>query len=415
MARPGRAQAGFTLVELLVAMTISAVVCAGALALLSSQQRAFRSSAADRALQEAARTGLSEIATNLRRVGYGIEPWLAIDIGPIGNAPPSWPGGTPINTNGYPSGAPGNAPPPCSASSSITARDSVAGPDEIVFHARDPSFSRRLLVAPTTSTLTFDTPLTAPMYVGQILQVMCGAAAAWAYVTVGVFADVGATQVQLQTACSAGFPYEQALLASGCFNTGFANARVFKIDRFHYYIARYPEAALSGGAQRPYLMLDRGLWDQNGVAQVEPVAPDVEDLQFAYVFPRSAVQQLVGAPVTAPQLSNSASSIDLASPPPAYTDNSTNATRTTNNPANIRGVRVSVVARSRSPDLGLTATEYRTIPAAGNRPDLTNGNPGYRRIVVEETEAVRNLDSRGPFFPAYSTNGGADGLNVGGG
>jgi type IV pilus assembly protein PilW len=413
MTRPGRSQRGFTLVELLVSMTIAAVVCAGALALLSSQQRAFRSSASDRALQETARTGLSEIATNLRRVGYGIEPWLAIDLGSIANAPPSWPGGAPINVNGYPSGAPGTAPPGCGAASAVPDRDSVAGPDEIVFHSRDPSFSRGLAAAPATNALTFDTALTSPMYRGQILQVMCGAASAWAYVTVKDFADQGATQVQLQAACTTGFPYEQNLLTTGCFAAGYLNARVFKIDRFHYYIGRYLDTALN--VQRPYLMLDRGLWTDDGVAQVEPVAPDVEDIQFAYVFPRSpAAQQLVGA-TSGTQLSNSLSSIDFASAPPAYTDNSTAVSRTTNNPANIRGVRVSIVARARSPDLGLTATEFKTIPAAGNRPAVTNGDPGYRRLVVETTEAVRNLDSRGPFFPAYSTNGGADHLNVGGG
>lgn len=412
MARPGRSQRGFTLVELLVSMGIAAVVCAGALALLSSQQRAFRSSAADRALQEAARTGLSELATNLRRVGYGIEPWLAIDLGPVTNAPPSWPGGAPINSAGYPGGAPGAAPPACGAIVAVTDRDSVAGPDEIVFHARDPGFSRRLAAAPTTTALSFDTKLAAPLYQGQILQVMCSSAALWAYVTVGAFADVGATDVQLQSACTAGFPYQQDLLTSGCFAAGFANARVFKIDRYHYYVGRYADSAL-GGQQRPYLMLDRGLW-KDGEPLVEPVAPDVEDLQVAYVFPRSTVQQLVGA-TSGTRLSNGAASIDLTAVPPAYTDNSTAATRTTNHPANIRGVRVSVVARSRSPDLALAADEYKKIPEAGNRPTLPNGDPGYRRIVVETTEAVRNLDSRGPFFPAFSTNGGADGLNVGGG
>jgi type IV pilus assembly protein PilW len=413
MVQPGRSQRGFTLVELLVAMGIAAVVCAGALALLSSQQRAFRSSAGDRALQEAARTGLSELATNLRRVGYGIEPWLAIDVGPVANAPPSWPGGAPINSAGYPGGPPGTAPPACTPVVAVTDRDSIAGSDEIVFHARDPGFSRKLAAAPSASTLTLDAPLGSPLYQGQILQLMCGGAAMWVYVTVGSFADKGATQVQLQTDCATGFPYQQDLLSAGCFAAGYANARVFKIDRFHYYVARYADSALQGG-QRPYLMLDRGLW-KDGAPLVEPVAPDVEDLQVGYVFPRSTVQQLVGAPSGAARLSNAAASIDLGSAPPAYTDNSAAASRATNHPANIRGIRVSVVARTRSPDLGLTADEFKKIPEAGNRPAVPNGDPGYRRIVVEETEAVRNLDSRGPFFPAYSTNGGADGLNVGGG
>ncbi len=45
----------------------------------------------------------------------------------------------------------------------------------------------------------------------------------------------------------------------------------------------------------------------------------------------------------------------------------------------------------------------------------TAGPAGYRRLLVETSAAVRNLDSRTPFMPPYSAKGGADGLNVGGG
>jgi len=408
--RPRRAPHGFTLLELMVSAVVGTIAIGGALALLTAQQHAFRSSAGDRAMQEGARSALADLSTNLRVAGYGIEPWLAFDFGPIANAPPSWTGAASMATPGYPGGAPGNALPACSPAVAVTDRDSITGADEIVFHARSAAFNRQLSAAPTNTTLTFTRALTIPMYQGQILQVMCGGATQWAYVTVGAFADAGATQVSLSQGCTTGFPYQQQMLTSGCFSTGFANVRVFKIERFHYYVARFADAA---GAARPYLMLDRGLkW--NGAALVEPVAPDVEDLQIAYVLPRSAAAtQLVGG-TSGTRLERSASSIDLGAVPPAYTDPLSAASRTTNHPGNIHAVRVSLVVRSASPDASLNTAADATIPPAGNRAAVA-GDVGYRRIVVETTEAIRNMDVRGPYYPAYSVNNGADGLNVGGG
>ncbi len=408
--RPRRVPHGFTLLELMVSAVVGTVAIAGALALLTAQQHAFQSSAGDRAMQEAARSALADLSTNLRLAGYGIEPWLAFDFGPITNAPPSWTGAASMRTPGYPAGAPGSALPACSPAVAVTDRDSITGADEIVFHARSAAFNRQLSVAPTSTTLTFTRALTTPMYQGQILQVMCGGATQWAYVTVGAFADAGATQVSLAQGCTTGFPYQQQMLTSGCFSTGFANARVFKIDRFHYYVARFAD---EGGVARPYLMLDRGL-KSNGAALVEPVAPDVEDLQIAYVFPRSAAAtQLVGG-ASGTRLERSASSIDLDAVPPAYSETLSAASRATNHPGNIHGVRVSLVVRSASPDASLNAAGDATSPPAGNRAAIA-ADGGYRRIVVETTEAIRNMDVRGPYCPAYSVNNGADGLNVGGG
>ena len=400
-----RAPRGVTLVEMLVALAIGAVVIAGALSLMVAQQRAYRVSAADRAIQDAARQGLEDLGTNLRRAGYGIEPWLAFDLGPVANAPPSWPGGTATTTVGYPSGAPGGSPPACNPTVGPADRDRTDGPDEIVFYARDPGFSRTLSAAPTASQLQLGSNLTSPLEVGQILQVMCAAASAWSYVTVGAHADAGTSVVTLRTACSGPFPYQQGMLTSGCFNAGFGAARVFKVDRFHYYVARY------GG--RPYLMLDRGLWS-GGAALVEPVAPDVEDVQFAYVFPLATPAATVVGATSSVQLAKSAASIDLDAAPAPYTDPTASASRTTQHPGNIRAVRASIVVRTPTPDAQLVGAEYQTVPAAANRPAVA-GDPGYRRIVVETTEATRNVDSRAPYFPAYSTNNGADGMNVGGG
>jgi type IV pilus assembly protein PilW len=407
-ARTRAAERGVTLTELLVSLVVSAIVCAGALSLLTQQQRAFQTSASDRAMQDSARTAVAELATNLRRAGYGIEPWLAVDLGPVPNALPSVAGAPALVTTGYPGGAPGSALPACNAPVTPADRDSTTGSDEIVFHARDPGFNRRL-TSTSTSTLTLASALTSPLYQGQILQVMCGGASRWAYVTVGAFVDVGATAVPLSTACSNRFPHQQDQLGAGCFATGVANARVFKIDRFHYYVARYADPLVG---QRPYLMLDRGLL-KDGAPVVEPVAADVEDVQFAYVFPRAAPVVVGVTPGTA--LASSAASIDLGAVPPAYTDPTAAASRQTNSPGNIRAVRVSVVVRSSTPDIRLAPAASSTVPAAANRAEITDAPSGYRRLLVETTEALRNLDSRAPYFPAYSTNAGADGLNIGGG
>jgi type IV pilus assembly protein PilW len=215
--------------------------------------------------------------------------------------------------------------------------------------------------------------------------------------------------VPLSTACSNRFPHQQDQLGAGCFATGVANARVFKIDRFHYYVARYADPLVG---QRPYLMLDRGLL-KDGAPVVEPVAADVEDVQFAYVFPRAAPVVVGVAPGTA--LASAADSIDLGAVPPTYTDPTAAASRQTNSPGNIRAVRVSVVVRSSTPDIRLAPAASSTVPAAANRAEITDAPSGYRRLLVETTEALRNLDSRAPYFPAYSTNAGADGLNLGGG
>jgi type IV pilus assembly protein PilW len=395
-----RGNRGFTLVELLVALVVSAVVVAGALALLVGQRRAFHGSAGDRALQESARSALSEMGMNLRRAGYGVDPWLAFDFGPLT--------GTATTNESYPGGAPGGTRVACTGGGAVACRDSITGPDELVFYARDPAFSRTLSSAPSETTLRFATALSEPMLAGQILQVMCSGGMDRAYVTVASTAG-DLLSVTLDSSASGTFPFEQARIGSGCFNRTWATVRVFRIERFHYYVATFADPGHPTG--RPYLMLDRGLTDASGRPAVEPVAPDVEDLQVAYTFRSGTV---VGR-AAGTRLSNATGSVDLAAVPPAYDAENADPARTTDHPANIRAVQVSVVVRNPSTDPMMVSAADRTIPAAGNRPAVTDAPVGYRRLLVETTAATRNLDSRAPFTPPYSSNSGADGLNVGGG
>jgi hypothetical protein len=123
-------------------------------------------------------------------------------------------------------------------------------------------------------------------------------------------------------------------------------------------------------------------------------------------------------------LANAPTGIDLLVNPTGFADPDDALTRQTQSPANIRAVRIAVVARTPVSDIRLqndvnvanvgSVSGGSLIPAAGNRP-VQVGDVGYHRLMIETTEVVRNLDSRAPYYPFYSTNAGADGLNVGGG
>lgn len=416
---PRKPDRGFTLVELLVAVTVSVLVVSGAIGMLVAQQRVFRTTSADRAVQETGRIALEEITTNLRLAGYGIDPAYAFDFGPLAV----------VRQERAPSTAVVTAASTFASCTDVTCRDSVTGPDEIVFRYRNPSFVHALAQAPaSTTSIVIAGPLANPIYQGQILQVMCFAGdMLWAYVTVG--ATVAATTsdtvtIQLAAGSTDRFPFQNSYLSNSCFSAvaprgssavAFANAaKVYKVDQFRYYVTRYDDAGNvvtdPSIDARPFLMLDQGLVD-GGNAIRSVVSPDVEDLQFAYVFPNSPTPetQLVGAtPGTA--LTANDVDTDVDGGPPAFSDDSTAATRRTQHPANIRAVEVSLVARMPQGD---DAVYDATIPAARNRPSIA-GPAGYRRQLFETTAATRNLGARGAYFPSYSTTS-TDRLNVGGG
>jgi type IV pilus assembly protein PilW len=380
-----RTQRGFTLIELAVSLVAAAIVTAGALALLTQQQRALQTSSADRAIQETVRTSLGEIGATLRRAGFGVEPFRAFDFSLYKCATP------------------------------VQCRDSIAASDEIVFHARDPGFRVALAGPPGAAQLVIAGGLQTPLYRGQILQVMCPSASEWAYVTVGQRvasnwtppAVPPATTTIPLTAATGTFPAENGRLtvAGSCFQSQFSEVRVYRVDRFRYYVQSFPDPDAGAVNGRPYLMLDRGLSDDDGVERLEPLAPDVEDLQFEYTFVNATtgVARTVGD-VSGTRLSNALASIDLASAPPTYEATTADPSRATNHPANLRAVRLSVVARSPANDITklgnvvqVMYAEGARLPASANRP-VVPGDGGFVRIRVETTEATRNLEARGPYY-----------------
>jgi type II secretory pathway pseudopilin PulG len=410
---------GFSLVELLIALAASVFVMLGAAVLLRSQYRAFQSSSSERAFQEAGRIALEALTTDLRLAGLGVDPGLVFDFGPLANG----------RSAAAPAGS-SFATVPMACGADVTCRDSITGPDELVFLSRDPFFGKplRAAVNAASTTLTVTGPLNVPLHQGQILQVACySGAMTWAYVQVRatVAAAPTALTVDIPIASGAGntFPTQNALLADSCFSTVASidpltvpsATKVFKVDRFRYFIQSYSAAgavvAWGTAGSRPWLMLDHGTFDttNSGKPQVDPVAPDVEDLQVAYVFPTDDVTPVVGA-VEGAQLASAAGGIDLASACPVSTDDPGGPNRLTHHPGNIRAVRVGVVVRSAEPDLQLSNAAI--LPANLNRPAQA-ATDGFLRLLLQTSVQVRNLDARAPYYPFYSAA--ADQLNVGGG
>jgi Tfp pilus assembly protein PilV len=413
---------GFSLGELLIALTASVFVMIGATVLLRSQYKAFQSTSGERAFQETGRIALSAIAADLRQAGFGLDVGLAFDFGTQANArSAAGQAGTSYATTSL----------TCTAGN-VVCRDSTTGPDELVFLARDPAFGKVLRAAAVagSASLTVAGPLNTPLYKGQVLQVACYTGnMTMAYLEVGanVAANASATStivIPITSSNGNTFPTQNGILADPCFSTvatagnlasEVSATKVFKVDRYRYFIRSYSAAGAvvpwGTAGSRPWLMLDHGTQDSaNGNKPViDPVAPDVEDLQVAYVFPLDAVNTVVGATANA-ALSNSATSIDLGAACPVSSDDSGGPNRLTHHPANIRTVQVALVVRTPEPDLSLANTAQ--IPAALNRPALA-GPDGFRRMVLQTSVAARNLDSRAPYYPYHGI--GTDQLNVGGG
>jgi type II secretory pathway pseudopilin PulG len=432
MMRSTNSPRGYTLIELMVALGTSLIVVTAGLTLAMAQQRTFQGTSRDRALQESARLALGAITGTLRLAGYGVDPALALDLGPQTKARMDGTGNAVYVTTAVPKGD-GSA---CMG----VCRDSTTGPDEIVFYTRDPGFGPHpLTVAADAASTALHVALvpgqtTLDLQSGQVLQVACYRdSQTWTYVTVnGAPTLNGDGTATIPITGTGQFP-STSLLADPCFS-GVATmsgglvlqtsmetaAKVFKIDRYHYYVQAYD---VSGTARswntagtRPYLMLEQGLKDSAGALIRTVVAPDVEDIQFAYVFPYDTVQPLVGA-TGGGALTNDDAGINLnpANGTPAYSDptNPLSLTRQNHHPGNIRAVRVSVVVRSAVSDPALLDT---AIPAAGNR-DAVVGEAGYARMRVETTVRIPNLAAEGPSYPGYGAMAtpGSRQDNVGGG
>jgi len=407
---------GFTLIELIVAVLVSAIVVAAAVTLLAGTQRAFQGGVDDRAMQETARAAMDEITTSLSMAGYGLDPTFVFDFGQMNSFQYCTPPGqqSTVRFGGYQCANP------------VTCRDSITGPDEIVFYSRDPLFEHDLAGAVGVNSLTLSGPIDPSLLQqGQILQIMCYGTNdqwLWAYVEVQSVSNANTASVQVTLQPSAGnpadFPTQQgAFFGQACFASG--TRRAYKIDRYRYYVAAIdPTGAVQAwetAGTRPYLMLDQGL-----PTSPQAIAPDVEDLQVAYAFPSdpTAGPVLQGA-TQGLALTNSQTGIDLTSTPPTFTTPVLDPARTTYSPANIQAVRVALIVRRERSDPNCVDQVCTQLPASLNRPAVA-GQAGYQRQVYDTTVYIPNMKAQLPVFPyydpSYTTGNCQDALgNCGGG
>jgi type IV pilus assembly protein PilW len=412
MTHPHLNSRGFTLIELVVAVAATVILIAGAMTLLIQQQRAYQAGTQDRGLEESGRLALGELTSRLREAGYGVDPPLVFDFGDMDG----------LELTAVPQGSLRFKAGAYRCATAVDCRDRIDGPDELVFLTRNPRFSRPVAaVTPSQITLTGD--LATPLHQGQLLQVMClTGSQVRAYVTVdrevpAVSPQNPLSPVAVPIVTGAGdFPDQTDFFTDPCFGS---ETIAVKVDRSRYHVATFDaagnEVAWGTPDARPWLMLDTGTFDVDGALIDVPVTPDVEDLQVAYLFPPGdplEINRVVGAEQGV-LASAEAYPLTVGIAPPRYDAEPDNPSRLTGNPANIQAVRVAIVVRSPEPDITYATLADRTLPAAGNRPDLL-GPVNYRRMRFESTVVVYNMQSRYLAYPMVNTAGGR-GFNVGGG
>ena len=341
---------GFTLMELMVGSIVTFVTVLAVSAAFLGYTQSFYTQAGIRGGQASLRQTHQMLVRNLRMAGYGIDP---------------------PNAFGFPSGW----------SDDATRNRS----DRLVFRMRDPSFNAYASsVSPTGITLPAGKGLTEPLRKGQVLQVMCPGGIAWTYVQLSSDAAVGDMALALLPGTNK-FPNLNDFTPT-CFGTasGGDSVLIFKVDIFDYAIHFIDEDGNPLTPGRPYLFRRHGLDEKNADALGEPVAEDIEALRVTFL--RADGTEFIPDPTAEA---------------PGYRTPLDDPKRLNNHPANIRAVRIGLVARSSTRDVGSPTNKMDRIPAFGGRPVLT-GPYGFRRTLSEMSVQIRNMRSSQMPVPVYS-------------
>lgn len=233
-ARPGdgprTAARGFTIVELMVAMALFAVLSVGMLTTVSLYGRAQRNSAAIDVAQAGVRASLETVVRDLQMASAGSR------------------GGTVYLANG--------ASPQLLA---VRLTDSSSGPDTLDLILVDTAVQATLMAGYATGQTTLTVSSTAGFAVGDLVQV-CD-------LVTGVVLQVTAVGASTLTVVANANPLPRSYVAG---------AWVFRSRQVRYYVDSTPY-----GAQDPLLMFDP---DGPGARPGEPLAEGVEDFQVALGF-----------------------------------------------------------------------------------------------------------------------------------
>ena len=355
-----RSQAGFTLIELMVAAAVAAIASAAITSGFIGLNRLFYTQEGIRAGQASLRQSISQVTHLLRNAGYGIEPRYAIEY-----QPPIVPSGNPTWNKS----------------------------ERLLFRMRDPTFARRVALNGVTPTaLTLAQPLGTVLKEGQIIQIVCPDAVRWTYATLASKVDATATTLPLTPPGSA-FPNLNSDLASTCYNgNGSGGAFVFKVETYDYNIELIddgirtdPKSPTAAAPLKPFLVRRHGL---GGANVIEPIADNIEAMHVVYLRKSTTGGLITFTP-------------DPSLPPPTYDTPQDN-----DHPANAVAVRIGFVARSGVQDQATRAAGLdNVIPAFGDTvkfPEITNAPAGYHRVLYETTVTLRNLRSIGMFIPPFT-------------
>ena len=403
---------GFTLIELMVGMTVALLVIGVVTATFLSQQRAIQALDLSRDASNAGRDAMLSMQEAIGRAGYGIDPRLAFDF-KYYNCPAQ----------------------PC--------RDKINGPDEMVFVERDPNYYWSNSAATTvqgcdptapcaghawrvvsfvtaSNTITIETHGGENFVKGQLIEVTCangqnpliGEVSSYVSGTGTITLTVDATN-----------PYKQMLPGGSCY--GNSGTSLFLVNRYHYHVV-----TISGD---PWLMLDRGIdFNQNGttpengndLADEIPISHGLEGLQIAYLLqPPPNPWTGSGAAPTAPDNGTDwviGDSKGVQEEPsttaaaPSQGASAVDPLRYNMSPANIRGVRLRLTARSILKDLtqptGWAGDPYYPRCSGGtnctagylttveNADSLGTPTGSFRRYFSSVSVATPNLNSKDPFI-----------------
>lgn len=416
-----RSRRGFTLIELMIATGVAAIVLTAVIAASSSQQRAFFGGQKQRATQGNARAALLYLEQKLPLAGWGLDGSLALDF------------------QFY---EPGFCPTEMTCP---VERDSVSDADELVFYARNPAYwvpaegqagalrgnAWTFVALPDATHATLAARAGDDFLRGQILQVVCPGELRYAYFTVKTRTPVtsaGNVDVELEDVVLAD-PFRRQDVAAGM-----AGCRTFLVDRYRFHVR---PVASADGTFDPYLVLDRGL-DVAGAADGSPdgavnekdeviVAEGIEAFQVAYVFANPAIAPagatagtaialgeanddqsvLTDGAIVPTKFAGSATATTKAAYTPSsfYSYRYSDPIRQTKHQANIRAVRIAMVARSPQPDPSARATfavdsSFALLNQSGapdwvaSAPKIANGTDGFQRTRVEAVVNLPNMTVR---------------------
>jgi type IV pilus assembly protein PilW len=383
---------GFTLLELMVGGTIGIMAIAMVLGVFVSQTASFQSLDLVRQMNGNARDASLELGNSIKRAGYGIDPAVAFDFSCPGQPP-----GTKCH-------------------------DSFNGPDDLRFYARNPNY----VYTPQNAALGCATlggclgggtmwaitatsgvaQITATLGSGDVIQkgrtvlAICNDSSHPVYASVGARSAAGPGPIPITVTINSSTASTSLVgdtIFNGCHTTGF----LLLVDQYHYSVTLLPTGAL--GTNEPWLVLDTGIdFSPTGAlpatANLIPVARGVEDMQVAYELgpitgtaPDSDHDWVVG---------NNRAVAAAEEPDPTAARPINGVLNGTMNPANIRGVRVTLVVRSPMPDRSLGSV-FLGDPAVKfeNRSDVSAVTLGqFRRMPITLSAATRNMGSANPYL-----------------